>query len=223
MARRRRVRFAYRFRKSRLFRTIYATTLGTPDWSSTDWASFAREGYQMNPFVYAAIREKQTTIGGVRPVLYHVTKKSSSRAAVGRGYEGKSQPRAVHQNALSRLARAEAAKLQKRLGLHASICKVLAFKHLVEREDLELLSSHPALDLLERPNPWWQTSYADFIDAYMGALELGGMAFIEPIVSSKNPEELEGEPTHLYVHNRQGWKGNIASARESFSDRKSVV
>jgi HK97 family phage portal protein len=64
-------RFKKWFQKqSQTTRAIVATTLGQPQWTPKNYASFAKEGYQNNVYVYACVRQIAMAVAGIPWIVY---------------------------------------------------------------------------------------------------------------------------------------------------------
>jgi len=71
--------FKFRFRRkeekqSRAFGAILSTTLGQPVWSPGGYASFVREGYKKNVYVYACVRLISMACAGIPWLVYQMQK-----------------------------------------------------------------------------------------------------------------------------------------------------
>lgn len=65
-----RLKAFFQQKQSRTTRAVVATTLGQPVWSPRDYAAFAREGYQSNVYVYAAVRQIAMAVAGIPWIVY---------------------------------------------------------------------------------------------------------------------------------------------------------
>src|SRR5690606_16793202 len=63
-------RLKMRVKQSRTIRAILAVTLGQPVWTPRNYASFAKEGYQANVYVFAAIRQIAMACAGIPWLVY---------------------------------------------------------------------------------------------------------------------------------------------------------
>src|SRR5690606_756512 len=59
-----------RLKQSRTARAILSLTLGQPAWTPRTYASFAKEGYQANVYVFAAIRQIAMACAGIPWLVY---------------------------------------------------------------------------------------------------------------------------------------------------------
>lgn len=57
-------------KQSRIVRAIVATTLGQPVWTPRNYASFAKEGYQKNVYVYACVKQIAMACAGIPWLVY---------------------------------------------------------------------------------------------------------------------------------------------------------
>ena len=193
-------------RKSRTFRSLYERGLGKPRWTSKEFANFAREGYLMNPWVYAAVTEKQNAVAGIRHVLYRVNPEGEAQRDVTRDMEARSQPyrSRLRQHALKRFIDVESSHWQAKLGVSRALSRGIVTKMLLDRGEMEEVTAHPLLDLFSAPNPWYQPDFAAFQKAIVGALELGGMMIMEPNTGGAEGD-YTGTPQHVYVHTIEHW------------------
>lgn len=201
-------RFARVSRKSATLRVIYVTLAGAPSWSKRDVQAFSEEGYKGNPYMYAACEQINRGAAEPPPVLYRMRKGSRAERAYKDTYDmymaldGFSPKKWSKQAAMQQVVRAVAGRMSVVTGLHPSLARRLAIKSLAggNSGELEEIHSHPILDLLARPNGWYQTNYSEFVKAYQLSLSLAGEAFTEPIGArgtDNAPQELYVLPPHL--------------------------
>lgn len=57
-------------KQSQTFRAIISITLGQPQWTPKNYASFAKEGYQSNVYVYACVRQIVMAVAGIPWIVY---------------------------------------------------------------------------------------------------------------------------------------------------------
>lgn len=190
-------------RKSRTFRAIFRRTGLSPSFNIDQWQDFAKEGPEKNPYVYSVIDNIQTSAASIPPRLFRIQDGGAITAAQ-EGYDRKAHAGHYHRHkkrrAALRVIRGRTEQVQAKMGLSAAPAKERAIKALVERGELEVIEGHELIDLLDRPNPWYQKSYNSFIKSVVGALELGGEAYFEPVFASDTAEI----PRELYVHAPEG-------------------
>jgi HK97 family phage portal protein len=90
-------------------------------------------------------------------------------------------------------------RIMRMTGTTPSLAKRVAVKQLAFEGELEEVISHPILDLLSRPNGWYQTSYVEFVHAWGLSMLLAGEIFTEPITNAsegKAPDQLFVLPAH---------------------------
>lgn len=180
--------------KSRTFRAMLRRLTYQTAFTERDYRNFAMEAYEKNPYVYAAIRETAQACASIPPKLYRVDDTSQNvRQALSqrerktrKGYAGQSKMRRVASSLIDR----EARSIMEDTGLGAEMSRERAKRRLVDQGDLEPIDSHELLDLLQRPNPWTDRSYEQFIHATVTHLEIGGEVLWEPIYGGGNPREL---------------------------------
>jgi len=183
-------------RKSATFRNVWYNISGAPSWSSNDIVTFVKEGYG-NPYVYAALDYIVTAMSEAPPILYRVRGGSKIERSHEEAYNLKSSLRGRSSKGWSKSQAAEqvikhhTAQYTNILGCNPAIGRRLAMKALVADKEIEQIFSHPALDLLHRPNGYYQTNYTEFVQAYGLSMLIAGEAFTEPIG--------DGEPTALFV------------------------
>ena len=193
------------FRKSRTFRTIYFNLGGgAPSWSKSDAQQFAREGYSGNPYVYAACEAITDAMTEGPPVLYRVRKGSKIERAykaeynLERAIEGRSRKAWTIQETARAVVRSKTSEIVRKTSVHPRIARRLATKQLAINGELEEVSAHPVLDLIARPNGYYQTTFNEFIKAYGLSLLLAGESYIEPMRFAEDGDTA-GEPDELYV------------------------
>jgi len=159
-------------RKSRTFRTVINQGFGGPSWSTQDVLSFSREGYQGNPYVYSACGNIIQGMAEPPPVLYRVRGGSKIEKAFKSGYnferslKGFSSKPWSLSTAASQSILARSSRIMRMTGTTPQLAKRVATKQLAFEGELEQIVSHPILDLLSRPNGWYQTSYVEFVHAW---------------------------------------------------------
>ncbi len=192
-------------RKSRTFRTVVNVGFGGPVWSKQDVRLFAREGYKGNPYMYSACDALVKAMADPPPVLYRVRGGSSIEKAYKSGYNldtsirGFSAKNWSLQTAALQAVRKKTSQLSLITGATPAIARGMAVKQLAVSGELEIITAHPILDLLARPNGWYQTSYGEFVTAWGLSMLLAGEIFTEPIGEKgdeKAPNELYVLPAH---------------------------
>jgi len=184
-------------KQSDLF-SVMVRRLGFRDaFREQDYKNFAQEGYQENPYVYAAIKETATAVGSIPPVLYRVNRSGDAVQSALDGRERKHRAGRAGDTLMQRVASGlvdrEARQIMNATGAPASIARDFGRKRLVQRGELEPVESHEVLDLLENPNPFQDRSYSQFMEATVTHLEIGGEVLWEPVRGG-------GIPRELYVH-----------------------
>lgn len=186
-------------RKSRSFQYVYQLGFGAPRWSSRDYEEFSEEGYRGNPYVYAAVNALVDACSVPPVLLYRVRETGAVEKALDRAYSSRERHRIATKEVAARsLIRKHAALLQRQTGAPAYMARRMAIKSMVEAGELQEIDAHPALDLLNRPNGYYQLSYADLVAATVTSLSLAGKVFVEPIAPQTG--ENRGVPRELYVH-----------------------
>jgi HK97 family phage portal protein len=189
-------------RKSRTFRAAYGVGLGAPTWSARDVQTFAQEGYGGNPYMYAAVNLVVDACASAPPLLYRVQGGGQVERAMDAAYDHKAALRGQSKRGWTKEAAARqiiqkrAARIARDTGAHPAYARRLATKALVQAGELEEIEAHPALDLLARPNGYYQTSYRDFVAAFITSWGIAGEVFTEPKNQSGGPD---GEPRELYI------------------------
>lgn len=187
--------------KSRTFRRIYQFRWGAPTWSKRDYQAFAREGYAGNPYVYAAINALVDAAATPPPILYRVKGGGKIESAMEEAYDmkaslgGFSKKAWTKEQAAKQIIRHKTSQYVKRAGIHPALARRLAIKQLAFVGELEEIVSHPVLDLLMRPNGYYQTDYKSFMTACVLSLEIGGELFQEPVGNRGG----KGIPNEIYV------------------------
>lgn len=184
-------------RKSRTFQRMYLNISGAPEWSSNDVKAFVKEGYFGNPYVYAALNKISTAMGEAPPILFRIKGGSKMERDYDEAYgmDTALKMRSAKKWSRSQCAEQHIGSLTARYmnvsGCSKAIGRRLAIKALVASDELEQLSSHPILDLLHRPNGFYQTTYTEFVHAWSLSMLIAGECFTEPVG--------DGEPTELYI------------------------
>lgn len=211
--------FSRQARKSETFRIMLNNLKFRPTFKGADYIDFAHDAYQSNPYVYAAITQTAATCASVPPQLFRVRKTGEVTRAI-QGYDRKAHADSIERHKLRRTARRlvgrKARKIRKQTGAPYPLARAAAQKKLIQTGELEPIESHELLDLLDRPNPWYQTSYNEFITNIVSYLEIGGMTFIEP-------KKANGRPRELYVlspEDAQPIKGNESQPIAGFEFKR---
>ena len=186
--------------KSRTFRRTYMYIMGRPKWSLQAYATFADEAYKKNPYVYAAISTKASAVATPPPVLYEIKgKRIEDAAEQASRYKGYYSSSPTLQKAAQSIIRREAGNITRQTGMAPVMARRLAVKRLESAGQLRQIDAHPLLDLLARPNPYYQTSYNAFVTAWVSYLEITGKTFIEPVGPRSDRSYNQGVPKELYV------------------------
>lgn len=192
-------------RKSRTFRNAINIGFGGPIWSKSDLQLFAREGYKGNPYVYSACDALVKGMAEPPPVLFRVKRDSKIERAFKSGYnlagsiKGFSSKNWSLQTAANQAIRIKSNQISAMTGAAPSVARGIACKQLALVGELEVITSHPILDLLARPNGWYQTCYGEFVTAWGLSMLLAGEIFTEPVGEKgdeKAPNELYVLPAH---------------------------
>lgn len=195
-------RFASRLaRKSRTFRMYMNALNVTPSFNNADYKKFVDEAFQQNPYVYSAITQISNSAAGIPPALYRIKEdgeggkiERSLKQYEKRGHSER-KTRQMKRRCIENIRRSVAAKHAREYGAPYHVSKMLATKALVETGELERVDGHEVLDLLQRPNRWYQRSYQQFIQAWVMHLEIGGESFMEPV----GPDTRQAPPQQLYL------------------------
>lgn len=188
-------------RKSQTLRHVVTFSIGGPHWSKSDIQLFAREGYQSNPYMYSACDHLVRGLAEPPPILYRVRKGSKiersfkSEYTVYASLAGRSAKRHSLSGAARQAISERTGKMMRISGGNASICRSIATKQLAYEGELEEIKSHPILDLLSRPNGWYQTNFQEYVTAWGLSMLISGEVFTEPIGDAGE----FGEPSELYI------------------------
>lgn len=189
-------------RKSRMFRTHMSRMGFNPSFMSADYRDFAEEGYQQNPYVYAAITQAANSCASVPPQVFRINESSEQVERALSGYERKAHAPRIDRHkkrwAVNRILDREAKNLKAQLRLPYGLCKSMAQKALVREGTLEELDGHESLALLDHPNNYYQRSFQAFMQATVSHLEIGGETFIEPVKGTS------GMPRRLFALSPNG-------------------
>jgi len=181
-------------RKSQTFRRIYQVIAGNPSWSKSDIVAAAQEGYGGNPYMRAALDILVYGMASAPPILYQIKGGSQIERAYEKSFGVDAALRGISSRPHSRQAIAEHAIRAKSAEYRRMPnARRMAVKSLVKAGELEEITSHPALDLLARPNGYYQTTYADFVVAHGLSMLLAGEAFYEP------KGDRGGAPSEIYI------------------------
>lgn len=198
-------------KKSRTFRSVINIISGGPTWSKHDIQTFAREGYEGNPYMYGACNALIQGMAEPPPVLYRIKQGSKIELSFKEQYNlrasinGFTKKGWSLQQAAKQAIRMKSAQIIRMADVHPSIARRIAVKQLSFAGELEEITSHPILDLLARPNGWYQTSYNEFVAAWGLSMLLAGEIFTEPMGKRGDldaPDQLYVLPAHLMVPER---------------------
>ena len=219
-------------RKSQSFRSVINLGWGGPAWSRHDIQQFAREGYEGNPYVYAACNAIIQGMTEPPPVLYRVKGGSKIERAfkseynAQRSLDGFTSKKHSLSVAATNAIRNKSNRIIRMTGAAPQVARRIAVKQLAFTGELEEITSHPILDLLARPNGWYQTSYTEFVSAWGLSMLLAGEIFTEPVGERgdfKAPDELYILPPHELVPERGTEKIPIPSWELSGRSRASFA
>lgn len=186
--------------KSRTFQSLWLQNFAHSPLTTRTVQALAREGYEENPFVYSAIMMRSRSVAKMPPILYRVREGGRTEQALRRGYQSKRARKRIGLAPVAhRLITKRASEIRSITGAPSSLARRMATKELIQNGELEQIEAHPLLELLDNPNPYYQTTYSQLVDAYVGFRDLYGEIFTEPVVYDSGP--MAGEPFEIYVHN----------------------
>jgi len=185
-------------KKSRTFQRGYMWAFGAPRWSGRAVADMVREGYERNPFVYSAINAISRAAAVAPPVLYRIKGGGQIERALENGYRSKGLYRPqTKQQAAQQAAGNLASHYARTLGVNPRLAKRAAMKQLQVDGEIEEVTAHPVLDVLARPNGYYQTSYQQLVEAFVTYLMISGEVYEEPVGPDTGANA--GVPREIYV------------------------
>lgn len=192
-------------RKSRTFRAFISRGGFTPTFTKNNYRDYAKEAYKKNPFVKAAISQTAESCAGIPPALYRISDTGSVAASI-EGYERKGHVDRIERAKMQRAARGvmqkTAMQIKHKFGVPKTLARRYAVKAMVDAGELERVTSHELLAVLDQPNPYYQPSYQDFISSIVSYLEIGGSVLIEPVDNGQTLRHLKAiQPENLDFEN----------------------
>ena len=149
---------------------------GQAVWTPENYEDLAKKGYKVSPYVFSCIDRLARGAAGVPLVRYRA--------------KGTREANALHDQ----------------LAALPPVLRQMKRKALVASGDLEEITDHPLLRLLDRPNP--QYGGARLIEATIAYRQLAGNVYWEAVGVDNRP------PVELYVHRPDRMKVVVGTASE---------
>lgn len=187
--------------KSQTLRYVVNVGMGGPTWSKNDILKYVEEAYSGNPYVYAALNAITQGMAEAPPILYRVPENGNIDKAFRAGYNlelsmnGMSRRPWSKQECARRYVKDVAGRISRVTGCHPALGRTLALKQLAATEELEEVTAHPVLDILSRPNGWYQTNFKEFVEAFGLSCLTAGEVFTEPVGTRGDMKA----PSELYI------------------------